>query len=133
MKAMADTKFPFLNFPVELRRSVYRHIVYEDETRVKVVSGYIIGDEPDSDRFYTIRDLSIFRASRRTRGESSAVSYYEKHFVVYLYTCIPPYGCQGPYGYRSFRVNLKLVRMLHVPTSAGYCPRELLNHVEEIG
>lgn len=128
---MADTKFPFLNLPVELRRLVYRHLTLEDIVWVEVVSNYMIGNKPDSIRFYTIQDLNILQASRQIHEESSAVFYNERQVVIYLYTCIPPYGCHGLFGNRTFRVDLKRIRMLHLLTPPGFFPRELLDGVEE--
>ena len=107
-KVMADANLPFLRLPVELRRWVDRHLVFENKSRVEVVSNYIIGNKSNSIRFDTIRDLNLFQASQQTGEESRAVFYNEKHFVLYLYKCIPPYGRQGLYGYRTFHVDFKL-------------------------
>lgn len=50
-KVMADANLPL---PVELRRWVYRHLVFENKSRVEVVSNYIIKNKSNSIRFYTI-------------------------------------------------------------------------------
>ena len=56
--------------------------------------------------------VSFKPVARHARG----VSYNKKDLVIYLYTCIPPYVYHGLFENRTFRADLKRVRMLHLLT-----------------
>ena len=117
--------FPFLSLPNEIRREIYRQLLFADHSvGVEVVSSYQDGPPPHAIQLYTLQDLRVLEVNRLVQAEASEVFYAEKVFVLYLYSSTNPYGYEDLYGHPCYRIDLSRAGHFHLTTPRGYYPQD---------
>ena len=127
---MSTLSFPFLRLPNELRHLIYRHLLIAPHSILDVVSTYAPEQKADQIKLYTAHDASILQTSREIRREASEVFYRSNTFTILLDSTAPPYGIEGLYGLRTFRIDLSRARKCHIMSMPGYYPKTYLDCLE---